>query len=258
MEVLFTNAPKHATQIAEAAVKRRCDIVVAVGGDGSVNEIGKALVSTDTALAIIPTGSGNGLARHLGIPLEASRAIDVISEGQMKTIDSVQINDQFYFGIAGIGFDAQISWDFAEYGRRGFLSYLLLTLKQFPSYQPRSYELVIDGDKIEKEAFLVSFANGSQFGNGVAIAPEAQIDDGYLDVVVLKKFPKTSLARLVWKLFHHTIHHSRYVETFRCKKVSIQEPNLRAHIDGEPVFFPDGMKLEVVPSSLKVLVPFGI
>ena len=184
-----------------------------------------------------------------------SQAAELINKGNIRAIDSVKINHRFYFGVAGIGFDAQISWDFAEYGKRGFLSYVLLTLKNFPYYHPKTYSLSLDGIRISREAFGISFANGSEFGNGAAIAPMAKIDDGYLDVVILKRFPLYAGVGIAWRLFNQTLHKSRYVEQFRCKEVVINEANLKAHIDGEPVLFPDGLRLQVVPSSLKVLVP---
>lgn len=255
IEVLFTNAPQHAIKLTKDALRGKADIVVAVGGDGSINEIGQSLVNSKAVLALIPTGSGNGLARHLGIPLDTSKAIDVINQGHVKTIDSVRINNRYYFGIAGIGFDAQISWDFAEYGKRGFLSYLMLSLKQFPHYQPLKYDLLLDGKRVSREAFLITFANSSEFGNGAVIAPKAEIDDGFLDVVVLKNFPMIASPKIAWRLFHHSMNNSRYVENFRCKVIQIDQPNLKVHIDGEPVLFPEGIHLEVVPASLKVLIP---
>lgn len=257
VEVRFTEGPHHATKLAEEALAEGVNIIVAIGGDGTVNEIAQVLVSTEVALALIPTGSGNGLARHLEIPLNVSGAVDVINGGKIRAIDSVKINDQFYFGVAGIGFDAQISWDFAEYGRRGFLSYAILTLKNIPYYQSKIYELSVDGRKLSREAFGISFANGSEFGNGAAIAPKAKIDDGFLDVVILNKFPLYAGAGIAWRLFNQTLHKSKYIEQFRCKEVEIKEKNLKAHIDGEPVLFPDGLHLQIVPSSLKVLVPFN-
>lgn len=255
IHVHFTNAPHHATALAKDALQGNADIIVAVGGDGSINEVGQALVHSKGVLALIPTGSGNGLARHLRIPLDIGKAIDVIHQGHVRTIDSVRINHQYYFGIAGIGFDAQISWDFAEHGKRGFLSYLKLSLKQLPRYQPALYHLLLDGKPVSREAFLITFANSSEFGNGAVIAPKAQIDDGMLDVVVLKHFPFVESPRIAWRLFHHSMNDSQYVENFRCKKIQIDHPNLKAHIDGEPVLFQEGIHLEVVPASLKVLVP---
>lgn len=255
VEVLYTQRPKHASELAREALQRHADIVIAVGGDGSVNEVGQALIGREAVLGIIPTGSGNGLARHLKISMDLDRAIEVIKNGHVEKIDTVKINDRFYLGVAGIGFDAEIGWAFAEYGKRGFLSYVLLTLAQLPKYESKKYELSIDGEDLSKEAFLISFANSSQFGGDAEIAPNAEIDDGYLDIVILKEFPLISLPKLAYQLFHSNFDQSRYVETYRGKKITLKGENLRAHLDGEPVLFPDQMDLEVLPRSLKVLVP---
>jgi len=251
----YTETAHHASALAKEAVRNRAEIVVAVGGDGSVNEISQALIGSETLLAIIPTGSGNGLARYLNIPLDRGAAIETIQKGKVETIDTICVNDRFYLGFAGIGFDAEVAWAFSEFGYRGFLSYLLLTLNKFPLYQPITYQLIIDGIHITREAFLICFANSSQFGNGAFIAPTAKIDDGYVDVVILKKFPFSAATRLATQLFNRTLHLSKYVEIIKCKEILINQPHLKAHIDGEPVFFPNGLRLQVVPSSLKILVP---
>ncbi len=255
VEILYTERPKHASELARGALQRHADIVIAVGGDGSVNEVGQALIGSEAILGIIPTGSGNGLARHLKISMDVDQAIDVIKNGHVEKIDTVKINDRYYLGVAGIGFDAEIGWAFAEYGKRGFLSYVLLTLAELPKYESKKYELSIDGEDLSKEAFLISFANSSQFGGDAEIAPRAKIDDGYLDIVILKEFPLISLPKLAYQLFHSHFDRSRYVETYRGKKITLKGKNLRAHLDGEPVLFPDQMDLEVLPRSLNILVP---
>jgi YegS/Rv2252/BmrU family lipid kinase len=256
IEIHYTKGPKHATELAKEALKRSATIIAVVGGDGTVNEVSQVLIGSPAILAIIPTGSGNGLARHLHIPLKSSKAIDLIKKGKVETIDTVLINDRHYLGVAGIGFDAEVGWKFSEFGHRGFLSYLLLTLKELPTYHPGAYDLIIDGKKISREAFLVSFANSSQFGNGACIAPQAKINDGNLDVIIVKKFPPYGTVKIASQLFHHTLNQSKYVETIKCKEIIISQPNLKAHIDGEPVIFPRGIHLKIVPSSLQILVPY--
>lgn len=255
VEIYYTEGPGHATELARQALKRKAKIVVAVGGDGSVNEVSQALIGSDAALAILPTGSGNGLARHLDIPLDPEGATRVIAHGQSATIDTVKINDRYYVGVAGVGFDADISWAFSKSIRRGFLSYAMLTLHEFPHYRPQVYELEIDGKKMTREAFLIAFANSSQFGNGVQIAPLADESDGYLDVVVVHPFPRLDGMRIAYHLFHGNFDQEEHAESFRCKKASIRKPHLRAHIDGEPVSFDNGIHIEIVPSSLKVVIP---
>lgn len=254
-KICYTKAPHHATEIALDAVNNKIDIVAIVGGDGSVNEVGEALIGSQTALAIIPTGSGNGIARHLNIPTQVHEAIEVLKKGNLQIIDTVTINNRHYLGVAGIGFDAEVSWDFATFGHRGFISYLLLALKKFPNYRAQNYELIIDGKPLAKRAFLISFANTSQFGNGAYIAPHALVDDGFLEVVVVKKFPFYASFHMTHQLFHNSLMDSEYVETFHCRKVRLPKKNLKAHIDGEPILFEEGIDLMINPASLKVIVP---
>jgi diacylglycerol kinase (ATP) len=255
IQVLYTNAPQHATFLARQAVNKKIDVVAIVGGDGSVNEVGEALIGSQTALAIIPSGSGNGIARHLQIPLETNEAVQLINQGHTRTIDTVLVNNRHYLGVAGIGFDAEISWEFDQYGHRGFISYLLLTLKKLPSYRPQKYQLIIDGKEVNQRAFLICFANTSQFGNGAFIAPRAKIDDGLLEVVIIKKFPFYVAPRIAHQLFHHSLNDSEYVESLSCKEAILNQKNIRAHIDGEPVLFENGLHIKVVPTSLKVIIP---
>jgi diacylglycerol kinase (ATP) len=255
LEVLMTHAPRHATQLAREALEWHADILVVVGGDGSVNEVGEALVGSDAALAIIPMGSGNGLARHLHIPLNTKDAIDLLTKGEIEHIDTVQINDRSYLGVAGVGFDAEVGWSFATSATRGFFTYFLTVLKLLPGYQPCLYDLIVDGKPISRSAFLISFANSSEFGNGASISPNAQISDGFLDVVIVKKFPFYAAFEMVYRLFRRTLDQSKYVEIIRCKEIDIAKAHLKAHIDGEPMLFPDGIHVRVLPSTLKVIVP---
>lgn len=255
VEMLVTQGPRHATTLAKEALERHADVIAVVGGDGSVNEVGEALIGTEVALAIIPMGSGNGLARHLQIPLHTSKAIDLLESGEVQCIDTVQINDRSYLGVAGVGFDAEVSWSFATAAKRGFFTYFLTVLKLLPGYKAIPYKLIVDGKPLSRRAFLISFANSSQFGNGASISPKAKISDGYLDLVIVKKFPFYSVVEMVYRLFNRTLDRSKYVEIIRCKKIDIVKPDLKAHIDGEPILFSEGVHIRVLPSSLKVIVP---
>lgn len=254
VEILYTKGPFHAKELAEEAINNGVEIVAAVGGDGTINEIAQALVGSKAALAIIPVGSGNGLARHLRLPLNVSRAVEIINKGRAEWIDAVSINEKYYLGVAGIGFDAEIGWKFAQLRSRGVFSYIVAVIKSFPSYHSSHFELTVDGQKIAREAFLISFANSSQFGNGVIIAPTARINDGLVDVVILNKFPVAATAKIAYQLFHPKLARSKYVEIIQCKEVDIDQPNLHAHIDGEPVFFEKGLHLKILPSSVRVIV----
>ncbi len=253
--ITYTQAPKHATELAHEAAAKNFYAVVAIGGDGTVNEIGKGLVGTQTAMAFLPAGSGNGLARHLKIPINLSKAMSVINSGRIISIDTVNMNNEMYVGMAGIGFDAHIGWKFATFGKRGFWSYVKIFLREYPKYKAQDYEICLDGKTISKNAFLISFANGSQYGNNAAIAPEADLQDGLLDVCVLKNFPLYSVPYLAWRLFNQLMHQSKYMETFRTKEILIKQNSDAAHIDGEPVQLGKELKIKVNPLSLKVIVP---
>ncbi len=254
-ELAYTKAPKHATELARKAVAENFNIVAAVGGDGSINETSKGLIGSNTALAIIPAGSGNGLARHLGIPINSKKAMLIINKAKETLIDTMQFNDETFVNIAGVGFDAHIGWEFAKFGKRGFSSYLKLFAREYPKYKAQEYELIVNGKSMNKKAFVISFANGSQWGNNAHIAPLADIADGVIDIAILKKFPAFNAFNLGYRLFNKTLHHSRYLETIKAKEVIVKQPKTFAHIDGEPIEIGREILIKVNPLSLRVIVP---
>ncbi len=254
-EIFYTNGPNHATELSKEAALLGYGLVLAVGGDGTVNEVGKGLIGSDTAMGIIPSGSGNGLAKHLNISSDPKIAIQIINRFQSIPIDTIQINNDQFIGIAGIGFDAHIARQFAMCKKRGFWSYATLVLQEYPYYSPRFFEMEIDGTWVRKEGLLISFANSSQYGNDIKIAPQASLCDGYLNIIILKSPPVYALPDVLMKLRNGTITHSKYYESICCKEVVVHTNKLIAHIDGEPVFFENGIRLKVLPKSLKVIVP---
>lgn len=187
-EVVFTEYSHHATEIAKDAVKKRYDIVVACGGDGTVNEVSSCLIDTDVVLGIIPFGSGNGLARHLHFSLKPEKSLEVINSGSPTKIDTAMINGYPFVSIAGIGFDAYVARKYSYVLRRGFLSYLRIITKSFTSYRQKNYNLILNNEeKITTKALFISFANSNQFGYNATIAPKANLSDGFLDVCIVKK-----------------------------------------------------------------------
>lgn len=252
--IIYTRYAQHATKLAQDALSS-FDIIVAVGGDGTVNEVGRALVNTQAVLAIIPAGSGNGLARHLGIPIGLTNSIKALNDVHPITIDTAKINDKSFLGVAGIGFDAHIAHQFALFGKRGFFSYCQVALKEFSLYEPKSYLITIDGKQIIRKAFVLTFANSSQYGNDFIIAPKAMISDGYLDLVVIDRIPIHSIPQFLYRFVHGTLNHSHHVEIHKFKEVVVQCPYIQAHIDGEPMLFEDSIKVMIQPKSLKILVP---
>ncbi len=254
-EIAYSKAPKHATIIAKEAAARGFDIVVAVGGDGSVNETARGLIGTSTAMAVIPAGSGNGMARHLKIPLNLKKAIAVINAAKETSIDTMLFNDEPFINVAGVGFDAHIVWEFAKFGKRGFSSYIKLVLREYPRYKAGNYELIVDGKTHSKTAFLISFANGSQWGNNAYIAPSATMDDGYMDIAILKDFSLASTISIAYRLFRKTLPDSSFLEIIKCKEAFLKQKNTVAHIDGEPIEIGTDVSIRVNPLSLKVIVP---
>lgn len=253
-EIAYTQYAGHAKEIC-AQRKSEFDIICLVGGDGTINEGASSLVSSNTALAIIPTGSGNGLARHLQTPLKPDEAIKKLNSNNFKYIDACKINEQFFFNVAGIGFDGLIAHKFATFGKRGFSSYLKIVLKEFSKYKDQEFQLIVDGETIMNKAFMISLANSSQFGNNVLIAPKAKIDDGFLDVVVLRKFPLIVAPVLAFRLFTKSIHKSCFVKNYRCKQLEIKtSETVYLHIDGEPSELSFPVNIEVLPGALKIFV----
>lgn len=254
-QIEYTQAPKHATVLAKQAVEKGFGIVVAVGGDGSVNEVAKGLIGTTSSLGILPAGSGNGLARHLGIPMDLKKSIRLLHQGSSKTIDSIQFNNHHFVNVAGVGFDAHIGWEFSRFGKRGLSSYLKVIFRELSSFKTQPFELIIDGQAIRKDAYLISFANGSQWGNNAYIAPLADISDGIMDVVIVKKFPLLMSFIMAYKLFNKKLNTFSSVEIIKAKHVLVKQQTTIAHIDGEPVESGQQIEINVHPLSLKVVVP---
>lgn len=250
--IKYTERAGHAISLSSKASKDQYDIVVAVGGDGSVNEVGQSLVDTDTLLGVIPTGSGNGLARHLKIPLNIKDAILSLNSNNYIRADVGKVNDKIFIGTAGVGFDAHIGRLFAKAKKRGFLTYVRLTVKEFFNYNPQDYEINIDGKIYKRNAFIVCFANSNQWGNNTYISPNSIINDGYLRVVVLKKMSLFLLPFFILKLFLKRIDSSIYYEEFKGKKIIIKQQNELAHLDGDPFNIGKCLSVEVVPKSLKI------
>lgn len=253
--IATTSRPHHAFEIATKAVQQSIDMVVAVGGDGTVREVAEALVGSQTVLGIIPAGSGNGLARHLGIPLNPAKALALLAGPYVHTIDTGRLGGHFFLNVAGFGFDGLIAERFATSTIRGFWVYAWLVLKEYLRYRPATYRFVLGNDVFSATAFLVSLANSSQWGNGAAIAPQAQIDDGRIDVALLQPFPWWAAPAVALRLFAGSIHKSRYFHSFRCRALRIETEGGFIHADGEALAVTTPCAVAIDPASLKVAVP---
>ncbi|NDV64464.1 diacylglycerol kinase family protein [Bacteroides sp. 224] len=255
-EVIYTQYAGHASELTIKATEDKVDLVVAVGGDGTINEIARSLVHTKTALGIIPFGSGNGLARHLQIPMEAKKALEIINNGIIELVDYGKINDTPFFCTCGVGFDAFVSLKFAEAGKRGVLTYLEKTLQESLKYQPETYELETEDGMVKYKAFLIACGNASQYGNNAYITPQATITDGLLDVTILEPFTVLDIPSLSFQLFNRTIDHNSRIKTFRCKKLHIHRSKKGVvHFDGDPMMTGEDIYVEVIKDGLYMLTP---
>lgn len=254
--IVFTERPGHATELTHRFVKENYTVVVSVGGDGTVNEIGRALVDTPVALGILPFGSGNGLARHLNIPMDTRKAIQLLNEGVIVPVDYGRANDFIFFCVCGTGFDAHIGHKFATASKRGFFSYARLTLHEYRHYRERLYTLRLDGNQVlQKKAFLITFANANQWGNNAYINPLANIQDGEMEVCILSAVPLWAFPVNALRLFNKTLHKSRYMTVYRCKEAVLQQPEDGVfHFDGEPVNENKDICIKIIKGGLKMLV----
>lgn len=255
IDFVYTNAPKHAIELSRKNASSY-DVIVAVGGDGTINEVATGLINSDCAMGIIPRGSGNGLARFLKIPLTIRGSLKVLKSGIFDSIDTASINDKYFVNIAGFGFDAKVGHKFAEVKRRGALPYIRIILKEFIKFKGHHFEISLDGVHIKQNAFLVSVANSDQWGLNAKIAPHAKINDGILNISVVKKFPVGVSLPLAMRLFNGSIHKSRYIDTYAAKEIIlINKEGFYAHIDGEPIHFDTDVTIKILPKSLKIIFP---
>ena len=252
--IVKTEYAGHATQIAANAVQEKVDVVVAIGGDGTINEIARSLVHTNTALGIIPCGSGNGLARHLRIPMEPKAAIDILNRGYELCIDYGKINNIPFFCTCGVGFDAFISLKFADSGKRGLLTYLENTLHESLTYQPETYEIENEEGTMKYKAWLIACGNASQYGNDAYITPQASLTDGLMDVTIMEPFTVLDVPGLSFQLFNKTIDQNSRVKTMRAKKIKIHRVNDGVmHFDGDPLMAGKELEVEIIPAGLRVI-----
>jgi diacylglycerol kinase (ATP) len=255
-EVAFTERAGHATELAKDAVDREFDIVVAAGGDGTINEVACAMVDTGIPMGILPAGSGNGLARCLGISMRYALALRTIIRGNTKMMDVATVNDRLYTSIAGIGFDAFVAQKFSESYIRGMISYMQIILNEFSGYKPMNYKFTIDGVSMEKQALMIVFANSDQFGFNTRVTPDAKVDDGLLDICVIRKMPATQLLNVGYNAMRGTLENTGFTEYFRGKEITIDNvENPLMNIDGEPTIINSPVKIRIKPLSLNVIVP---
>lgn len=256
VSTVFTEYAGHASEIASKCVNEGVNVVVAVGGDGTVNEVARALVESDTALGIVPCGSGNGLARHLMLPMNVKGALEIINNGLVHSLDYGIIDGHPFFCTCGMGFDAFISKKFASAGKRGPLTYIENVLKEGLKYEPETYELTLDGNETERyKAFLISVANASQYGNDAYIAPQASMSDGFLDVVIMEPFDILEAPQVGIDLMNKTLNKSSKIKCFKAKDIRIRRKEEGAiHYDGDPIDAGKDIHIQLRPHAIKMIV----
>lgn len=245
----------HATAMSKEAKEKGIDFVVAVGGDGTVNEVARSIVQSDTALGIIPCGSGNGMARHLMLPVNIRRAIEVINMHATHELDYGLINGHPFFCTCGMGFDAYISMKFAEAGKRGPVTYLENILREGIKYKPEVYEITDGNATSVHKAFLISCANASQYGNNAYIAPQASMSDGLLDVIIMKPFDIVDAPQISIDMFNKTLDKNTKIKTFKTKNIHIHRQKAGLiHYDGDPIMTDADVDISIVSKGIKVII----
>jgi len=248
-----TERPMHAKNLAEEAAKSGADIVCAVGGDGSVHEAAAGLIGTETALAIIPAGSGNGLARHLRIPMDAESAIDLINDPKFEAIDTATANGKPFVAACGFGMDARVALGFSRSKRRGMWPYISIAIKELLRFKPIEATVSHSRKSMKFKALMLSVANSSEFGNGFKISPMSSAKDGDLEMVIVRPFRFWEAPAVAFRFFNGSIHRSRHVEIRKIKSAEIILEKGMSHYDGEPSHSEGRIRIEICPKSLIVV-----
>ena len=258
VSVRFTQHASHATILTEEAISEHYYGVLAVGGDGTINEVAAALRDSGTALGIVPCGSGNGLARHLGIPMNAEKALEIINLDNIEALDYCTANDRPFFCTCGVGFDAHVSQKFAEAKKRGPLSYIQKTLAEYLKYRCKTYSIEMHDRVVTEKAFVIACGNASQYGNNAFIAPRASMHDGLIDVTVIHPFTPLDTALLGVLLFTRHIDQDTNINTFRTSELTIHRPKPDVmHIDGEPIMMDADIHIKCHKSGINIFLPEG-
>lgn len=256
VETAYTKGHGDATRLALSAIEKGCETVLAAGGDGTINETAAALCGTGVVLGILPCGSGNGLARHLGIPVDLKESLKVIIEDHAMDIDYATVNDKKFFCTCGVGFDAAVSEAFARKKTRGKLTYIQSTFQTYANYEPEHYTIIANGKTLTEKAFLVAVCNASQYGNNAYIAPSASINDGLLDVTIIHAGNALSTALVGVDMLTGMIERNMLIQTFRTDNIIIErEHRGPSHVDGEPMEMDRSLRVCCHHNGLRVFTP---
>lgn len=256
-EIQFTQHKGHATELASKAVKEKYNIVVAVGGDGTINECAQSLLHTEVTLGIIPLGSGNGLARHLKIPLQVEKGLELIKNFNTTKIDAAFLNNKLFLSNAGFGFIADVAEAFDKRKTyRGFTGYALQTTKLFFGYKPKKFIIKTDKVRLEGKFFAINICNSNQFGYEAKVSPASDLSDGLLDVVIMKKSKVYDYIYIMYHLFFGNVLKNKSVIHFTTTKIEIESSNnIIAQTDGEPVEVGEVSEVRIDKLALKIIIP---
>lgn len=254
-QIVIWKNKDHFDEITELLKTQDYTDAIAVGGDGTVNHVAKTILNTNIRLGIVPIGSGNGLARSLGLSMKIEEVIHQIALGKTGTIDSGVVNGVPFFCTSGIGFDAHIGHLFASSKKRGLQSYVKIILSQLLNYRAKEYILTINNRTFKRKAFLVTVANAGQYGNDFYIAPQASLSDGLFHVVILKPFKPHQIVGLMYHILTRKAYKNSCIETFVTNQLTIERQNKDTiHFDGEPMMQTERVVFENKPDSLKVIL----
>jgi diacylglycerol kinase (ATP) len=253
----FTSGPGHATDLAKEGSKKNFDIVVAVGGDGTLNEVARGLLNSKTPMGIIPKGSGNGLARHLGISMKMDKALEQLLTGKAVKMDTFRLNGKLSLNVSGIGFDGHIANLFAKKKRRGFWTYARLVTLHYINFKEFTAELELEDHAFTRHtAFMIAIANASQYGNNAQVAPQASITNNSLQTAILKKVPAQRGFRFAYQMFTGRLKTGKDYAclTMNNGTIKVDQPTAY-HVDGEPCGHATEFKIEILPHSLQMITP---
>ena len=253
VELAFTEHAGHAREMAHQAVEENCERVIAIGGDGTVHEIGTALIGSNTALGVVPMGSGNGYARSMGIPLKAAQAIEHALSATPKAVDTGKANNTPFLGVAGWGFDALVAHKFAEGKGRGLVNYVKTSISEFSNYEAANFEISIGDEQIQQNAFAVVAANTPEYGNNARISPNSNPMDGLLELVIIDPLKAQDIPGMSARLFSGNIHESKFTKVMQAEQFMVSTQKEMAHLDGEPIFLERETQVMIDPASLLVL-----
>lgn len=254
MEVVFTQFAGHASELAKTGISNGFDIIAAAGGDGTVNEVASVLAGTQTTLGILPSGSGNGFAMHLGLGRDAIKAFDILKKGQDLWVDTCTVNDKFFINVAGIGFDARVAYLTKFNKKRGFIPYLTTSLREISNFSPLDLEIISDQGILKGKFAAAIVANASMYGYNFTIAPTAALDDGMMDVILLKEAPVYKYLLASYRMLTKTIHLSPLVTSFRTKALEIKiSKKDYFHVDGEGFEMNENLLFSLKKKNIKVI-----